>query len=135
MKHGDRFSDQHEQHAEVPHELSVVAGPASGTLIGDDGGIDLAGAVARIVGIEVSGERRIIGGPVLHSVILQTECHERAMRKRQAPSVRGRSLETEREGPVTSRTPSARARSEEHTSALQSLMRNSYAVFCLKTKN
>src|SRR3546814_3671457 len=93
------------------------------------------------------------------------------MRKRQAPSVRGRSLETEREGPVTSRTPSARAarsaplprrperrtepgrsaacgggsrlsrrdrfhrwRSEEHTSELQSLMRISYAVFCLKKK-
>src|SRR3546814_8987134 len=28
----------------------------------------------------------------------------------------------------------AGARSEEHTSALQSLMRNSYAVFCLKKK-
>src|SRR3546814_2839813 len=28
-----------------------------------------------------------------------------------------------------------RFRSEEHTSELQSLMRNSYAVFCLKTKN
>src|SRR3546814_2971517 len=27
------------------------------------------------------------------------------------------------------------ARSEEHTSELQSLMRTSYAVFCLKTKN
>src|SRR3546814_1857764 len=27
------------------------------------------------------------------------------------------------------------ARSEEHTSELQSLMRNSYAVFCSKTKN
>src|SRR3546814_1763491 len=27
-----------------------------------------------------------------------------------------------------------RARSEEHTSELQSLMRTSYAVFCLKTK-
>src|SRR3546814_10042689 len=27
------------------------------------------------------------------------------------------------------------ARSEEHTSELQSLMRNSYAVFCLKQKN
>src|SRR3546814_8985003 len=27
------------------------------------------------------------------------------------------------------------ARSEEHTSELQSLMRSSYAVFCLKTKN
>src|SRR3546814_3178943 len=26
-------------------------------------------------------------------------------------------------------------RSEEHTSVLQSLMRNSYAVFCLHTKN
>src|SRR3546814_5037398 len=29
----------------------------------------------------------------------------------------------------------ALGRSEEHTSELQSLMRNSYAVFCLKTKN
>src|SRR3546814_1314481 len=29
---------------------------------------------------------------------------------------------------------SARVRSEEHTSALQSLMRISYAVFCLKKK-
>src|SRR3546814_7927419 len=28
----------------------------------------------------------------------------------------------------------ARRRSEEHTSELQSLMRNSYAVFCLKKK-
>src|SRR3546814_8604796 len=30
---------------------------------------------------------------------------------------------------------SDKLRSEEHTSELQSLMRNSYAVFCLKTKN
>src|SRR3546814_6574623 len=30
---------------------------------------------------------------------------------------------------------STAARSEEHTSELQSLMRNSYAVFCLKKKN
>src|SRR3546814_1226719 len=30
---------------------------------------------------------------------------------------------------------SANNRSEEHTSELQSLMRNSYAVFCLKNKN
>src|SRR3546814_11379179 len=29
----------------------------------------------------------------------------------------------------------ARQRSEEHTSELQSLMRNSYVVFCLKKKN
>src|SRR3546814_8341825 len=31
--------------------------------------------------------------------------------------------------------PTAEQRSEEHTSELQSLMRISYAVFCLKTKN
>src|SRR3546814_5882340 len=31
--------------------------------------------------------------------------------------------------------PRCARRSEEHTSELQSLMRNSYAVFCLKTKN
>src|SRR3546814_3858055 len=30
--------------------------------------------------------------------------------------------------------PGKRSRSEEHTSELQSLMRNSYAVFCLKKK-
>src|SRR3546814_10346729 len=35
--------------------------------------------------------------------------------------------------PLLSRRPSA-ARSEEHTSELQSLMRISYAVFCLKKK-
>src|SRR3546814_3305739 len=31
-------------------------------------------------------------------------------------------------------SPSGPSRSEEHTSELQSLMRNSYAVFCLKKK-
>src|SRR3546814_2348664 len=37
--------------------------------------------------------------------------------------------------PVTRSPPRAgRTRSEEHTSELQSLMRISYAVFCLKTK-
>src|SRR3546814_8726425 len=34
----------------------------------------------------------------------------------------------------TSTRPSGRLRSEEHTSELQSLMRISYAVFCLKKK-
>src|SRR3546814_8265832 len=32
-------------------------------------------------------------------------------------------------------TPAHAGRSEEHTSELQSLMRTSYAVFCLKKKN
>src|SRR3546814_5429241 len=40
---------------------------------------------------------------------------------------RGRDGEEERRG--------EQERSEEHTSELQSLMRNSYAVFCLKKKN
>src|SRR3546814_1658659 len=35
---------------------------------------------------------------------------------------------------VTASRPSTRRRSEEHTSELQSLMRSSYAVFCLKKK-
>src|SRR3546814_7903195 len=35
---------------------------------------------------------------------------------------------------VDSQCNAAEHRSEEHTSELQSLMRNSYAVFCLKTK-
>src|SRR3546814_6721749 len=37
--------------------------------------------------------------------------------------------------PVPARWPKVCGRSEEHTSELQSLMRNSYAVFCLKKKN
>src|SRR3546814_2026124 len=36
---------------------------------------------------------------------------------------------------LRSATPPESARSEEHTSELQSLMRISYAVFCLKKKN
>src|SRR3546814_7943769 len=37
-------------------------------------------------------------------------------------------------GCVSHGLPQAAARSEEHTSELQSLMRTSYAVFCLKKK-
>src|SRR3546814_1376389 len=37
--------------------------------------------------------------------------------------------------PATSRAAPRTPRSEEHTSELQSLMRISYAVFCLKKKN
>src|SRR3546814_10398416 len=38
-------------------------------------------------------------------------------------------------GGVGRRCESSQRRSEEHTSELQSLMRSSYAVFCLQTKN
>src|SRR3546814_10245467 len=37
-------------------------------------------------------------------------------------------------GDVVGQAMMSGTRSEEHTSELQSLMRNSYAVFCLKTK-
>src|SRR3546814_4625012 len=39
------------------------------------------------------------------------------------------------DAPQTGRRAEEGLRSEEHTSELQSLMRTSYAVFCLKTKN
>src|SRR3546814_5218573 len=42
--------------------------------------------------------------------------------------------ETEIHQPISFRRSSCRVRSEEHTSELQSLMRISYAVFCLKKK-
>src|SRR3546814_6030164 len=41
---------------------------------------------------------------------------------------------SEATGMLARTKPAPRARSEEHTSELQSLMRNSYAVFCLKQK-
>src|SRR3546814_18059948 len=43
-------------------------------------------------------------------------------------------LEDRGHGPVRQHMPVLEQRSEEHTSELQSLMRNSYAVFCLKKK-
>src|SRR3546814_10699400 len=56
--------------------------------------------------------------------------------ERGLPSVRGRLLARARRArrdPAAARARSL-PRSEEHTSELQSLMRTSYAVFCLKKK-
>src|SRR3546814_5147716 len=56
--------------------------------------------------------------------------HPRRRRRRdQLPAHRCRTRRGRRVPP-----PGPRTRSEEHTSELQSLMRNSYAVFCLKKK-
>src|SRR3546814_9284991 len=44
-------------------------------------------------------------------------------------------LLTDLKGVLGKESDDAAKRSEEHTSELQSLMRSSYAVFCLKTKN
>src|SRR3546814_7080862 len=45
-----------------------------------------------------------------------------------------RNLDLERQAPFVGDTQHQQPRSEEHTSELQSLMRISYAVFCLKKK-
>src|SRR3546814_8825121 len=57
--------------------------------------------------------------------------HRSGMRSGTASAVRGVN------GPCANRRPNRprHRRSEEHTSELQSLMRISYAVFCLKKKN
>src|SRR3546814_5525029 len=72
----------------------------------------------------------------LSAVIPIYQGGEPAARIRQAQAIEGQTLEqavgTERS--VVAQTRSA-FRSEEHTSELQSLMRISYAVFCLKKKS
>src|SRR3546814_2091223 len=51
-----------------------------------------------------------------------------------AAQLRGRRYRAGSQGPATAAPPATWPRSEEHTSELQSLMRISYAVFCLKKK-
>src|SRR3546814_2628989 len=61
--------------------------------------------------------------------------HERDVRKTQAPGadqIPTRNAKAHNAAPLSERNV---VRSEEHTSELQSLMRISYAVFCLKKKN
>src|SRR3546814_4087098 len=63
----------------------------------------------------------------------------RSLERRQEPRSASRSASAAPEPPRPTRSPQSareveRARSEEHTSELQSLMRISYAVFCLKKK-
>src|SRR3546814_3744054 len=57
-------------------------------------------------------------------------CAQLRDQSRQADSRLSRTLSLQRRRGVE-----RAARSEEHTSELQSLMRSSYAVFCLKKKN
>src|SRR3546814_17657834 len=63
----------------------------------------------------------------------------RSTRRRSLPSSSSSSVPVSRAAKISgwgrfARVPSPSARSEEHTSELQSLMRISYAVFCLKKK-
>src|SRR3546814_3364227 len=58
-----------------------------------------------------------------------TSAGSNGSRKRSPPTIIGAMPRSR------NRRPRGCWRSEEHTSELQSLMRNSYAVFCLKKKN
>src|SRR3546814_6352412 len=102
--------------------------------------------VQRMVGIEQQGKgRRRIGGyphrgDIAHFVLIGDRA-DRALRRLQDAQFDGGGVRKQRTAPAP-RTKGAdrrqrqqlAVRSEEHTSELQSLMRNSYAVFCLKTK-
>src|SRR3546814_8479789 len=92
----------------------------SGAVTGGEGDLDVGGlAIARRLGDVDRGHRGdcladleldVVDVPAVETVAAVTTCHERDLH-----AVAG-------------------LRSEEHTSELQSLMRISYAVFCLKKK-
>src|SRR3546814_2516738 len=63
-----------------------------------------------------------------------TSC-KKAHRRVQYHNREGEYANLDTEAERAKRRESGRQRSEEHTSELQSLMRISYAVFCLKKKN
>src|SRR3546814_6556652 len=61
-----------------------------------------------------------------YTTLFRSRLHEAGLHR--VTTVTGESSDAERQDALT-------GRSEEHTSELQSLMRISYAVFCLKKKN
>src|SRR3546814_5508862 len=71
-------------------------------------------------------------GPCRYSSRMRPICFSSAFRLARRPAVAGSILGFSLSCSPTS---AANARSEEHTSELQSLMRISYAVFCLQNKN
>src|SRR3546814_8380740 len=82
--------------------------------------------VAGMIAIEISGELRrliVVMGSILGLLLLLSGCGSGSQTSRHISQ------------PPVPPTKEARQRSEEHTSELQSLMRNSYDHFCLKKKN
>src|SRR3546814_5447107 len=61
--------------------------------------------------------------------------HERLLLFRDTTLVASKTFRDSYQGVFAKMDGGRAARSEEHTSELQSLMRSSYAVFCLKKKN
>src|SRR3546814_1395821 len=77
------------------------------------------------------GDRPLPAGPA-NAMGLHVAVARRAERNRHART--DRPLPARHQSPVGAGQPAAGRRAEEHTSELQSLMRISYTVFCLKKK-
>src|SRR3546814_1878940 len=102
----------------------MVGGAAAG--LSDVVPVHRAAQVQVAVGIEVAHEAARVGFEVAFDLELQSEW------VLVVAAVRIQAHAAETAVPLQRR---AVGRSEEHTSELQSLMRISYAVFCLKKKN
>src|SRR3546814_10019711 len=108
----------------MPHSKAVRAGLINGSRAGSRGA-DCAGAYRRAVPAWQTGTQRRPGSVAK----FWQACYRRSM------STMNISLPDELKAFVDRRIKAeAYGRSEEHTSELQSLMRISYAVFCLKKK-
>src|SRR3546814_10021358 len=84
----------------------------------------LAWHVEQQIGLGIIRNKADVHGPAWRTEII----------KRAAQNADGESEQHCRHGPHFRRITAWPKRSEEHTSELQSLMRNSYAVFCLQKK-
>src|SRR3546814_10336515 len=74
------------------------------------------------------GNRMICTAPAIHGTFNQTRASAGGFSRHVIVAI----TETIARSTMILRAPRSASRSEEHTSELQSLMRNSYAVFCLK---
>src|SRR3546814_4461529 len=97
--------------------------------LGDQGRADGSDALDRRPGRMEGRTRGKVGGRNVHRKLPETGWHHRARGWHSGLLHRDAGV-----GGVTEDRMMAAMRSEEHTSELQSLMRISYAVFCLKTK-
>src|SRR3546814_3276657 len=90
---------------------------------------------AELTPAELAGARFRCARGALAEPLAGTAAHDTAYLLIEHPGPWGHKALAESRLPEHVRSGLADARSEEHTSELQSLMRNSYAVFCLKTTN
>src|SRR3546814_4455468 len=94
-------------------------------------------ALRRKQGVQKTPKRRMFGRIIFHRHLIPAIANQLA---ETGPAACRKVLAVLEDRPQIFRTPeypgrvSGRNRSEEHTSELQSLMRISYAVFCLKKK-